>query len=50
MILGWIERELVSVAQLNVAGRPRIQHNSEISLSVSEKYGAPSCFNHPLLG
>lgn len=38
MILGWIERKLVSVAQLNVAGRPRIQHNSEISISVSEKY------------
>lgn len=50
MILGLIGNNIIALAQLNCAGRTWIKHNSEISISVSEKYGAPSCFNHPFLG
>jgi RimJ/RimL family protein N-acetyltransferase len=38
MLLGLIDGELVSVAQLGSLGRKRISHNSELAISVKKEY------------
>jgi len=38
MILGIIENDIVSVAQINTSNRKRIAHNSEVSISVKKVY------------
>ncbi|MDU5111846.1 MAG: GNAT family protein [Clostridium sp.] len=38
MIIGLIDNEIVSVAQISSPNRKRIAHNSEIAISVKEKY------------
>ena len=38
MIIGLINNEIVSVAQISSPSRKRIAHNSEIAISVKKKY------------
>ena len=38
MLLGIIDNKIVSVAQINTPNRKRINHNSEISISVKKEY------------